>query len=355
MIHRPGPAVPRYTRRRVLQSLGAATGAVLLGGCADGAGGAGTGASSEVPSSTATRGAAAAGDVAGRTLRVATFTNNHAAAPLYWPQFAPEGLQVEVTTLGSGTDMNQALEDDELDFALFGIVNGFIESEGGLGSKVVAMGALRGAGLVVRADDDLQTVEDLAGRTVALFGPAFQLLALYALLDAAGIDPEADLELLPIAYNDQPLALEQGAVDAFMGSEPNVARSLASGVGRTLTDVYSTPVGQLNSVIWASPRMIAEEPDLCRAAVAMQRGAAGYLSPEGENDAEVWRDLVVEQFGLPEDVYTELLPNCGSEWELTDAYVEQARAAGAAMAELDLLQAEPDYDDLIRREYTPDA
>lgn len=345
MTHRPGTRPPQYSRRRILQLLGAATGAVALGGCATGSGNA------AAPGTAAP--AVASSDVAGRTVRVATFTNNHAAGPLYWPQFAPEGLQVDVTTLGSGTDMNQALESDELDFALFGIVNGFIESEEGLGSKIVAMAAKQGAGLVVRADSDLQTVEDLRGAKVALFGPAFQLLALYALFDEAGIDPATDVELLPIGYNDQPLALEQGAVDAFMGSEPNASRSIASGVGRSLTDIYTTPIGQLNSTIWASARMVTDEPDLCRAAVAMQRGAAGYLSPGGENDPEVWRDLIVEQFGLEEDVYTELITNCGAEWELTDAYLDQARAAGAAMAELGLLEAEPDYDDLIRTEYMP--
>ncbi|MDQ3344172.1 MAG: hypothetical protein M3524_11475, partial [Actinomycetota bacterium] len=83
---------------------------------------------------------------------MATFTNSHAASPLYWAQFAPEGLTVETTTLTSGTDMNQALERDQLDFALFGIVNGFVEAEQGLGSRIIAMAARKGAGLIVAAD-----------------------------------------------------------------------------------------------------------------------------------------------------------------------------------------------------------
>jgi len=347
-VTEPGarPLPPRYSRRRVLQALGAATGAVALGGCSTG----GDGGAVAAPTSSG-----AAGAVAGKTVRAATFTNNHAAGPLYWPQFAPAGLDVEVTTLTSGTDMNQALENDELDFALFGIVNGMIESEQGLGSKIVAMAAKQGAGLVVRADSDLAEVADLGGRRIALFGPAFQLLVLYALLEEAGLDPESDVELLPIGYNDQPLALEQGAVDAFMGSEPNASRSIASGVGRSLTNIYTTPIGQLNSTIWASPRMVAEEPDLCRAAVEMQRGAADLLSPSGANDPDVWRDLVVEQFGLEDDVFAQLITNCGAIWELTPFWTDQARAAGAKMADLGLLEAEPDYDDLIRTEYMPGA
>ena len=326
------------TRRHFLATLAAGATSLALGGCDGGDGDVGS---------------ATGGGVGGKRIRVAAFSNNHAAAPLYWPQFAPEGLDVEVRTLTSGTDMNRALEADDLDFAIFGIVNGFMESEQGLGSKVVAMGARQGAGLVVARESDIEDVAGLAGRRIALKGPAFQLLVLYTLLDEAGLDPGKDVEIVPVEYNDQPAALQRGDVDAFMGSEPNASRSVVSGVGRRLVNIYTTPIGQLNSTIWASPRMVAEEPDLVRAAVAMQRDAAGHLTPSGSNDPEVWRNLVVDQFGLEEDVYRELITNCGAVWELSDFWLDQARAAGAKMAELGLLLAEPDYDDLIRTEYMP--
>ncbi len=329
----------RLSRRNLLAGLGAGAAALALGGCG-----------SETPERAAGGGGGETG-LAGKRVRVAAFKNNHAAAPLFWPMFAPEGLEVEVTTLASGTDMNRALEADDLDFAIFGIVNGFIESEQGLGSKIVAMGARQGAGLVVPRASDIATVADLGGRRIALKGPAFQLLVLYTLLDEAGLDPASDVELVPVEYNDQPTALANGDVDAFMGSEPNASRSVVSGFGRRLVNIYATPIGELNSTIWASPRMIAEEPDLVRAAVAMQRGAAGHLTPSGSNDPAVWRDLVVDQFGLEEPVYRELITNTGAVWELSEFWTAQARAAGAKMAQLGLLTAEPDYDDLIRTEY----
>ena len=329
------------TRRHFLATLGAGAAALALPGCGDGG---------QDDEETVGDGD---GGVAGKAIRVAAFTNNHAAGPLYWPQFAPDGLDVEVRTLTSGTDMNRALEAGDLDFAIFGIVNGFIESEQGLGSKIVAMGARQGAGLIVPRASDIADVAGLAGRRIALKGPAFQLLVLYTLLDEAGLDPTSDVEIVPVEYNDQPAALERGDVDAFMGSEPNASRSVASGAGRRLVNIYTTPIGQLNSTIWASPRVLADEPGLVQAAVAMQRDAADHLTPSGSNDPEVWRDLVVDQFGLEEEVYRELITNCGAVWELSDFWIDQAKAAGAKMAELGLLEAEPDYDDLIRTEYMP--
>jgi hypothetical protein len=140
-----------------------------------------------------------------------------------------------------------------------------------------------------------------------------------------------------------------------MGTEPNPSTSVATGDGRRLVDPYTTRIGELNSCIWASPRMLAEEPDLCRAAVELQRSAAEHLSPGGENDEEVWRDLIVDQYGLAEDVFRELLMNVGAVWELDERWIAQAKAGGADMADLGILESEPHYDDLLRTEFQPSS
>ncbi len=331
-------------RRRFLAGLAVSSAGLALGAC---------GRAASEPQGAATTGVDESA-VRGKTIRVATFTNSHAASPLYWEQFAPQGLTVETTTLTSGTDMNQALERDQLDFALFGIVNGFVEAEQGLGSRVIAMAARKGAGLIVGADAAFERVEDLRGERIAFKGPSMQSLVLNALLDEAGMDPAADVELVPVEYNDMPAALQRGDVAAFMGTEVNPSTSVASGAGRRLVDPYTTRIGELNSCIWASPRMLDSEPDLCRAAVELQRSAAEHLSPGGDNDEAVWRDLIVDQYGLPEDVFTELLTNVGAVWELDERWISEAKAGGRDMAALGILQSEPDYDDLLRTEFMPD-
>jgi NitT/TauT family transport system substrate-binding protein len=347
----PPPRSSTWTRRRFLTAAGLSGAALALGAC-------GRGPTADGPAAegvTATGSSTDAEALAGRTIRVAAFTNSHAASPLFWPQFAPEGVEVEVTTLSSGTDMNQALASGDLDFAVFGIVNGFVEHLQGLDSRIVAMGARQGAGLVVRSDSDFAQVADLAGARVGFKGPAFQSLTLFTLLEEAGLDPDRDVELVPVEWGDMPTALEAGDVDAFMGTEPNPSRVVASGLGRRLVNPYTTPIGQLNSTVWASGRVVEEEPEVVRAAVAMQRGAAELLSPGGANDPAVWEDLVVGQYGFEPEVYRELLGNVGAVWELTDFWVDQARAAGAKMAELGVIDTEPDYDTVIRTDFMPSA
>lgn len=335
----PSPAgVPHPSRRTALGLLGAAAGTGVLSACAgeDEAGAApSTAAAGELPA------------FAGETVRVATFTNNHAAAPLFWPEYAPEGLTVEVQTLSSGTDMNVALENGDLDFALFGLVNGFIQAESGLGSKIVAMGAEKGAALVVPAGFAGEDVASLAGRRIGWQGPAFQYLLLLELLEDAGLDPDTDVTLVSVDWNDMPVALAGGDVDAYMGTEPNPSLSIADGTGRRLVDPYLTPAGSLNSAVWASPAMLGR-PEMLRAASQMQVAAAQHLSPGGENDPQAWRELTVDGFGYDEAVYEALLPNVGAVGVFDDAWRERAFAQAARMVDLGLLSAMPTEDDVLR-------
>ncbi|WP_336922121.1 ABC transporter substrate-binding protein [Aquipuribacter sp. SD81] len=332
------PARPRPSRRDVLALLGAGAGAAALAGC---------GGDEGAAAPTAAAGTVAGSAFDGETIRVATFTNNHAAAPLFWPRFAPEGLTVEVQTLSSGTDMNVALENGDLDFALFGLVNGFIQHEEGIGSKIVAMGAEKGASLVVPADFDGEDVAALAGRRIGWQGPAFQYLLLLELLEAAGLDPDSDVELVSVDWNDMPAALAAGDVDAYMGTEPNPSRSVADGTGRRLVDPYDTPAGSLNSAIWAS-RSVLDRPDLLKAASAMQVAAADHLSPGGRNDQEVWRELTVDGFGYEEAVYEALLDNVGAVGRFDEEWQEQAFAQAERMVDLGLLQQVPEPDDVLQ-------
>lgn len=332
------PSMSEQTSRRAVLAAGALAGASALAAC-----GGGSDEAAPAPGSSA---APSAGGFDGETIRVATFTNNHAAAPLFWPQFAPAGLTVEVQTLTSGTDMNVALQNGDLDFALFGLVNGFIQSEEGIGSKIVAMGAQRGAGLIVPADFDGEDVASLAGARIGWQGPAFQYLVLLELLEAAGLDPDSDVTLVSVDWNDMPAALAGGDVDAFMGTEPNPSRAVADGTGRRLVDPYSTPAGSLNSAVWASPAML-ERPELLSAASAMQVAAADLLSPGGENDPDEWRELTVDGFGYTPEVYEALLPNVGAVGVFDDGWRDQAFAQAERMVSLGLLSAVPSEDDVL--------
>ena len=335
---------PELTRRRLLGLAGAGVIGVALGGCGDdeetSTGSQGSPSTTQRPSLT------------GTTVSVAAYSKNHASSPLFWQRSAPEGLKVEVKIFTSGSDMNRAMEAGDLDFGLFGMYNGLIDKEQGLGSKIICMASRQGIALIARADRGIDTIADLKGRTIAVPPPGIQVLVLTTLLSQAGMQLDREVKSVPLGYADHAAALERGEIDAYMGTEPPATSSVVSGVGKRLVDPYTTGIGDFNTAIWASPKMLGQ-PDLLRAAVRMQRDAAEYLTPGGVNDRAVWKNLLVDQFGYSEPVYNEVLSNIGAVWRFDESRKRQVETAGATMRATGVLKKDPDYASVYALEYQP--
>ncbi|MGI8692437.1 MAG: ABC transporter substrate-binding protein [Geodermatophilaceae bacterium] len=328
--------LPRLTRRGFLGLAAAGTAGSLVS-CGD----------DETPSPSTPDGSESIEPV---TLRNCVYAQNHASAPLFWQQFAPEGITIDTAIVTSSAEIQTALEGGSLDFGLIGSYSTTIaQLEGGFNSKIIGMCARQGIGLI-GATDAVTTVADLAGRRIAVPPPGIQVLILQALLQDAGLTLDSDVEGVPLGYADHPGALERGDVDAFIGTEPLCTRSVVDGIGQRIDGVFDTPLGDFNTAIWASPRML-EQPDLCRAAALMQKQAAEYLTPDGENDSAVWQDLLVTQFGYEEAIYEAVLTNIGAEWRFDSIRESQLAGAGELMAQLGIVAEEPDYEAFYAREY----
>jgi NitT/TauT family transport system substrate-binding protein len=335
--------VTRLSRRRLLALAGAGATSLALGACGDSA-------DQAVTPNTGSNGEAVGFD--GRTISVALYSKNHASSPLFWQDFAPAGLTVEPQIFTSGSDMNRAMEAGDLDFGLMGPYNSLIEAEQGFGAKIICMCSRQGIGLVSRADQGIESIEDLRGKTIAVPPPGVQVLVLTSLLAEAGMELDRDLTSVPLGYADHLGALERGDVDAYIGTEPPVTMSVVSGVGTRLAAVYDTPNGDFNTAMWAAPH-VQDDAELLAAVVGMQHDAAEHLTPGGENDAEVWRRLLVDEFGYAEPVYEEVLSNIGAEWNFDDERRRQLQGAGTLMLESGVLTREPDYESLYLLDHLP--
>ncbi len=284
------------------------------------------------------------------TVRTCVYAKNHASSMLYWQRFAPPGVTVTVTPVTSTAEILQALEGGSLDFGLMGpYVPMLTQAKGGITCRTVGMVARQGIGLVGKVGE-VSKVEDLRGRKIAVPPPGLQVLVLKDLLTKAGMALGTDVEAVPLGYADHLAALTRGDVQAFMGTEPGCTQAVVNGVGVRLPGVYDTPLGDLNTALWASPAMLEDE-ELCRATVKMQKAAAEYLTPNGVNDKAVWRELLVDQFGFQENVYEAVLENVGAEWDFDQARQDQYVGMGKALVSNGELTAEPDYEGLYARQY----
>ena len=159
-----------------------------------------------------------------------------------------------------------------------------------------------------------------------------------------------DVTPVPLGYADHPAALERGDVQAYIGTEPLCTQSVVGGIGVRVPGAYDTVLGDFNTALWASSEVL-KDPDKTRVIVQMQKDAAEHLTPDGENDPEVWEDLLVTQFGYDEAVYEEVLGNVGAEWRFDDVRAAQVEGAGAMLLEQGGITVEPDYESLFARDY----
>lgn len=350
---------PHLSRRSVLRRAGA-LGVVLGGGSLLAAcGGDDTGVTSgaspaaggatPTPSPSAVASAAATGP---RTIRTCVYARNHASSPLYWQQFAPEGITIEVNIVESASEVQQGLEAGDLDFGLMGYFNTVLalDTPEGINSRIVGMISRQGVGLIGSTAAGVASVADLAGKRIGVPPPGVQTLILSTLLAEAGLDLQADVEGIPLGYADHPTALAAGDIDAYVGTEPLCTQSIVDGTGQRLSEVYDTPVGDLNTAMWASPASL-EDPDLVALATELQRQAGEFLTPGGSNDPEVWRELLVEQFEYEEAIYEAVLENVGAPWRFDDERAAQFAAAAELMLEQEIITTEVDVETLFAREY----
>ena len=334
-------ALPRAPlSRRSFLGLGVGAGAAaLLGGCGGGSGAAPTTAG------------ASAGSAEPVTVRTCVYAKNHASSPLFWQQFAPDGYTIEVVPVTGATQIQDALESGDLDFGLLGPYSTLIAaSDGNLTSRIVSMTARNGVGLI-GAQGVVESVGDLRGKRVGVPPPGIQVLILNELLTQQGLVLGTDVQGIPLAYADHVAALERGDIDAYIGTEPLCTQSVISGKGVRLAEVSGTRVGNFNTANWASGKILAERPDVVREVVKMQKAAAEYLSPGGENDPANWEELLVTQFGYEQPVYEAVLENVGAEWRFGDERAAQVQGAGAMLLEQGGITVEPDYESLFAREY----
>ena len=297
---------------------------------------------------TAPSGADSSG-VAPMTISTCVYAKNHASSPLFWQQFAPRGVTVEVTPIASSAEVQSGLESGQFDAGLMGVYNTITAGSEAITSKLVGMVSRKGLGLCGRKGE-VEDVAALKGKKVAVPPPGVQVLVLTQMLADAGLELGKDVTAVPLGYADHPTALERGDVQAYIGTEPLITQSVVGGVGVRVPGAYDTPLGDFNTGLWASSRTL-QDADRTRVIVQMNKAAAEHLSPGGENDPQVWRDLLVTQFGYDEEVYENVLDNVGAEWRFDDERRKQFEAAGQVLLEQGTITSEPDYERFYAPEY----
>lgn len=209
--------------------------------------------------------------------------------------FEKYGLDVSIDSVASGTEAIAFLEQGQIDVGGIAIVtslwNGWNQ---GIDVRVFAPGGLEPfenspTRFMVRKDlfdsGDVDTIEELAGRTVALAGgpgSGGEYLAAKA-LELGGLTIR-DVQTLNLANADMPAAFENGSIDAALLGSPYADQVEADGTAVTLaTDLVP---GLMTVAFVGSGQFLNDRPEVAdRFALALLE-AARLMQGEDYYDAE---------------------------------------------------------------------
>jgi NitT/TauT family transport system substrate-binding protein len=274
-------------------------------------------------------------------------------APLWYGieegYFEEEGLEVTTEIGEGGAALTPAVLEDDYQFAIGEYISLMQAHENDVPVQVFS-NLTNGAstpddhinGLLVRADSGIDSVEDLAGTTIAVNGlNGVDDVTIKAILDENGIDPSS-VEFVEVPFPDMIAAVETGQVDVASEPEPFVTLGEEAGLV-TLLDPYNEALPGLPlGLVFASREWLDENPDL---ADAFHR--ALVRSIEASSDEEAMGEVILAN--------TDTTPELLEEMALDDWAAEVDRDNLTALADLAItygaLEDQPDLDELV---WTPD-
>lgn len=211
--------------------------------------------------------------------------------------FEEHGFDVDYEVSTAGAAMLPAVSAGQMDFGVGNPLSVVTAVDQGLDMNVVAgySNSLDEgedvAGVVTRADSDIETWADLEGKTTAVNAlNTLGDLTVMNLAEQDGADPQA-LEFSEIAFPDMPAQLERGNTDAVWIPEPFLSGLLADDENQLVGYSFQeSDPGMATMVTFTSGELAAEDPEMA----ADFGDAMTEALAAAEEDQEGSRELLVE-------------------------------------------------------------
>jgi NitT/TauT family transport system substrate-binding protein len=271
-------------------------------------------------------------------------------APLYLGQkkgfFEERGLKLEFSSAQGGAAIVPGVVSGQFQFGFSNMTSLMIARSNDVPVKAVANGiASTGVAgedfeaLTVKGDSPVKSPKELEGKKVAINTlKNINETAVRASVRKAGGDPDA-VELVELAFDQMPAALDAGRVDAAMVVEPALATVKSQG-GREIANPMIDIAPKLTvAMYFTSTRYAQENPETVK---KFQEATAESLAYADAHPDEV-REIVTTYTKIPADVLAKVtLPKWPAEPDR--AGIEELAKLGR---EDGLFEKAPDLDELL--------
>lgn len=159
--------------------------------------------------------------------------------------FEKEGMKVKWVEFQSGPPQFEGLAANQLDFSQVGNSPVIAGQAAGINFKEIGLSqdGLKANGILVNKNSEIQKVEDLKGKKIAVAKGSSGFDFLYKVLDQAGLSAK-DVQIIQLQPDEAISAFENGSVDAWSIWEPFLSlETIEKGakllVNGEATDLYS--------------------------------------------------------------------------------------------------------------------
>ncbi len=250
------------------------------------------------------------------------------------------GDNVTIVTyiFNAGPSVIEAMFANELDIAYIGpnpAINGYVKSKG-MALKIVAGATSGGAGLVVRRDAGINTINDFHGRKIA--SPQIgntQDVAVRGWLKAHGFvlkERGGNVEVIPIQNPDQLTLFLKKEIDAAWTVEPWVSRLINEGGGKLFLDEQSLwPNGEfVTANVIVSKKFLDTHRDLVKRFIAAHVELTIWINNNFAESKKIINDEIRKITGkaLPVEVIDEAFSRMKVTYDpIKDSLLVSARLA----------------------------
>lgn len=274
---------------------------------------------------------------------VGTWKTAQTIQPFFYEDFLPEELKVDVRAFTNPADQKTALLAGSLKMTGTTLAHAIHSASQGQPVVVVASLCNKCSALVVGKESEIQSEQDLKGKTIGYVPGTMHEILLRETLVRNGLSPEKDVTLIRVDFFDMGTALARGSIDAFLSGEPFPTLALQQGYGRVLSyPYYDDSVGTINAGMIVRRDTIEKNPLLVEQLVLSHAKATEHL----KSDQDQWLSKATT-FGVPLDTLKLAAPNMELAWKMDESFVSKARALGERMEQLGLITRQPDYDKLF--------
>lgn len=238
--------------------------------------------------------------------------------------FAQEGLQADLVVFDSGTRQSAAIMSGGGTVGPVGLIHTIKASAAG-GDLIavsrlfdvldvfiiVSNDALAKTGITAGMPVD-EKVRRMRGLRIGITGPGSTVdTSVRALFKARGIDPDKEVQLLPLgAPANMIAAMEKGATDAFAYPAPWPAIAANRGLGKVIIDPFVDKIPEIKGVpfniVAAGRETVSRNPDLVRKIVRAYARAMKFA----RDDPEGAKRLIRKRFpSLDDHVFDSLWVN----------------------------------------------